>query len=102
VALLEILELLLMVLDGCLELLDVLSSALAKSSLGLSVPLLALFRGSVYLLRLDQTTIQPRGLTGFLPPFRFTGAGGSWEGLSAAASVLALASGSGDESDGLS
>lgn len=49
---LQVLQRLLMVLDGALELLDVLSSTLAKGGLGLPVSLLALLGGSVYLTAL--------------------------------------------------
>lgn len=46
---LEAVEVRLMDSDGLLELLDVLSAALTESRLGLSVPLLALLGGRVYL-----------------------------------------------------
>ncbi len=64
-------------LDGCLELLDILRTPLTKSRLRLSVALLAFFRRSVDL----QTSISNRGgsesrrhaPTGLRPPLRFTG-----------------------------
>lgn len=46
---LEAVQVRLMDSDSLLELLDVLGAALAESSLGLSVPLLALLGGGVYL-----------------------------------------------------
>ena len=49
---LEVLQRLLMVLDGALELLDILGAALAEGSLGLPVALLALLRRGVYLAAL--------------------------------------------------
>jgi hypothetical protein len=47
VAVLQILQRLLVVLDGALELLDVFCAALTEGSLGLAVALLALFRGGI-------------------------------------------------------
>jgi hypothetical protein len=47
VAVLQVLQRLLVVLDGALELLDVFGAALAEGSLGLAVALLALFRGGI-------------------------------------------------------
>jgi hypothetical protein len=44
---LQVLQRLLVVLDGALELLDVFGAALAEGSLGLAVALLALFRGGI-------------------------------------------------------
>jgi hypothetical protein len=52
VALLQVLQRVLMVLDGALKLLDVLGTALAEGSLGLAVALLALLRGGIYLAAL--------------------------------------------------
>jgi hypothetical protein len=52
VTVLEVLQRLLVVLDGALELFDVLGAALAEGSLGLAIALLALFRGGVYLTTL--------------------------------------------------
>jgi hypothetical protein len=50
-AVLQVLQGFLVVLDGALELLDVLCAALAKGGLGLAVALLALFRGGIDLAR---------------------------------------------------
>jgi hypothetical protein len=52
VTVLQALQLLLMVLNGALQLLDVLCAALAEGGLGLSVALLALLRRGVYLTAL--------------------------------------------------
>lgn len=49
VALLQVLQRLLMVLDGALELLDVLCASLAEGSLGLAIALLALLGCGIYL-----------------------------------------------------
>lgn len=48
-ALLQICQVLLMLLDSCLELLDVLCTSFSESSLCLSVALLAFLRRSIYL-----------------------------------------------------
>lgn len=54
-ALLEILEILLMMLDGGLELLDVLGATLTEGRLCLTVTLFAFFRRGINLARGDQS-----------------------------------------------
>lgn len=61
-ALLEILEILLMMLDGGLELLDVLGATLTEGRLCLTVTLFAFFRRGIYLARRDQSQPHRRWL----------------------------------------
>lgn len=83
-ALLHILQRILMMLDRCLELLDILGSTLAKSRLCLAIPLLALFRSCVdlrigpscqltKLYHRDEINLMASGCrhTGLRPPLRF-------------------------------
>ena len=49
VALLQILQRIFMMLDGLLQLLDILRPPLSEGRLGLSVALFSLFRGGIYL-----------------------------------------------------
>jgi hypothetical protein len=58
VAVLQVLQRLLVVLDSALELLDVLGAPLAEGSLSLPVALLALFRGRIYLVSLGQSYLR--------------------------------------------
>lgn len=101
---LQVLQRLLVVLDGALQLLDVLGAALAKGGLRLPVALLALFRGGIDLTALGQCYVGQgkwfysggsqgrhgsrgkggRGrLTGLRPPLRFCCCGSSWVYVSA-------------------
>ena len=83
-----------MVLDGCLQLLDIFRPPLSKGSLGLSVPLLSfLGRGIDLRVRFSvNQSCRVAGHTGLRPPLRFcTWVTSSWMKFGS--------SGSGDESE---
>ena len=74
-ALLQALQLLFMMFDGCLQLFYIFRSPLTERRLGLPVPLLSLFGCRVYLQSASATIAcdspLASSLTGFLPPLRF-------------------------------
>lgn len=69
--LLETVQSFLLMFDRCLELLDVLRSALSKGSLSLPISLLSFFGCCIDLISLAAETHKHEDHTGFRPPFLF-------------------------------
>lgn len=104
-ALLEGRQAFLMLLDGRLELFDVLGASLPESRLSLSVALLSLLRGGIDLSSQREPLVVRwvTVLTGLRPPLRLTTGGGSCEAEAPSGARVAL-SGSGEKEsvDGVS